>query len=265
MMKNQSGPNFNSVRSNQLQPINGRVVSGFEFGRFLKMSVNEKVLWLREEMSKMYGKREYSVSRVAKRASISPQGLINVEKKNTNPYKGTLELLAKEYGLPLTLLIDGENSEKLDGFFLGKAKDKKDYFDAYFQTYNEYHFLDKRYMHNFSQSEDEYEDVRIDDDGFDVIRNPDGSCSLDRYTVEVSIKLYQTSSGFYVGEEQVQEERVVISPSDLKHLKELMKLELNHMALRYEQSQPSRSDVIREYQKKLSIRKNGLFEDGAGI
>ncbi|MDH6670129.1 transcriptional regulator with XRE-family HTH domain [Paenibacillus sp. LBL] len=230
---------------------NIREITGSNYEVFKQYSIGKKLRFVRETLEEMHSKKEFSRGKVAKAAGMSYQGLKNIEEEhNKRPYNGTIKLLCKVYDLPLKLFTDEEYCNSLEGFLLGKQSNKEKFFENYYKMNFNRHPLDPSYCVHI----DEGEYFDIDPEAYDVIHNDDGSISFDRYTVEISLKMYQTSSRSLVSDSRIIEETVLTS-DDVEHLKELIQREVTYMKSKLKKSLENQSHdttkLIQEHIKRL--------------
>lgn len=213
-------------------------VTGNNYEVFKRFNIGKKLRFVRENLEQIYSRREFSRGKAAKAAGISYQGLKNIEEEiNQRPYNGTIELLCKVYDLPLKLITDKDYCDSLEGFMIGKPKEKEHFFEGYYRTNLQRHILDPQY--GALHSEDTH--IDIDTEAYDVIHSEDGSIGFDRNTIEISLKLYQTSTKSSIGDYLIVEE-TVLAPEDIEHLKAMIQREVAYMQSKFMGSQKSPVD-----------------------
>ena len=228
-----------------------REITGSNYQVFKQFSIGKKLLFVRETLEELHSKKEFSRGKVAK-AGMSYQGLKNIEEEhNKRPYNGTIELLCRIYDLPLKLFTDEGYCNAQDGFLIGKRESKEQFFEDFYRMNFHRNRLDPRYG---EMPPDESEHVDIDTDAYDVIHNDDGSISFDRYTIEISLKMYQTSSKSIIGNDVIVE-NTVLAPEDVAHLKEVIQREVAYMQSKFTNSQENRPrEMVKLIQEHIKRR-----------
>lgn len=87
--------------------MNLREVTVMELEFLGRMSIGERLKWIREQLQAIY-KKGYSINNVAKETgAISPQGLHAIETgKTANPSAKNIQALADYYRIPHSVLFD---------------------------------------------------------------------------------------------------------------------------------------------------------------
>lgn len=235
---------------------NIREITGNNYEIFKQYSIGKKLRFVRETLEQIHSKKEFSRGKVAKAAGLSYQGLKNIEEEIIKrPYNGTIELLCKIYDLPLKLFTDADYCKMLEGFLIGKHEEKKQFLESYYRLNFHRHALDPNHG-VLSSNEGKHDD--IDSEAYDVIHNVDGSITFDRYTIEISLKVYQTSTKSLIDENVIVEE-AVLAPDDVEHLKGLIKREAEYMKLKFNRSDENpQQDAVRllkEHIKRMDMSK----------
>lgn len=251
--------------------VKGRIVSRAEVLVLLQQDVWFKLAYIRDELQEMYPD-EFSVEEVAHQAGISKQGVRDAEgsrrgknEERITPRRDTLEKLAKVYRILPRLLDDDCTVEEVGGFYLGKLEDQERYFDEFYLTYRKQHIYDNRELISPQDKalgytyQSEYGPF---DEGMDVIQQSDGRFTLDRYSVELSMRVSQTSSGHVLWEKQIGDGSVVF-PTDTDIIEQLVSSELAFLSNRFRRMQELGVMGTEEVFKKGLIDKLRLLQHQA--
>ncbi|NGM83380.1 hypothetical protein G5B47_13235 [Paenibacillus sp. 7124] len=214
-------------------------VTGNNYRLFIDYSIGRKFRFVREVLEGLYSSKEYSRGKAAKAAGISYQGLKNIEEiENYQPNTSTIELLSRVYNLPSLLFTNQEYQLSLEGFLIGKKENKAKFLGDYRRVHIFPHILDPEYrpVHHKCNDHRSVEGIvgEIDTEGEDVVFDVNGKMSLDRITLQLSLKLFQTSSSILLQENDLVTSAIIV-PEDLEHLEELIKREVEFLERKYNQ------------------------------
>jgi hypothetical protein len=249
------------------------MLRGLELHLLMEQSVNYRITYIREELNDMYS-GDFTIPTAAKAAGISDQGLRDIEilrknsrsKKNPDdlqkPRSDTLERLAGVYRVPFQLFEDKPDAENHPGFFLGKEEDEQTFFDDYYITYHRQHELDSRKPEELRRGFGaEYLFVGpygLDLHGYDVIEEgDDGRFSLDRLTVEITMKAYQASTGELAWIRRIGGPTVIL-PEDETAMDATIQTELAHLSSKFEGRAGGSSEQEKLWLEKLRQQINQM-------
>ncbi|MEK4187767.1 MULTISPECIES: hypothetical protein [Paenibacillus] len=170
--------------------ISGGCLHGVHFERFITLDPREKLLVIRVWLEEMYGD-EYTRVSIANTGILSYQGLKNIEEMlKESVRESNVARLSEKYHVPLGLITakipDGEWAT---GIFIGKPRDRLDYFYHYYLQHGKNHILD--------------------DTDYSKLHWNDVTKELDEVEVEVFIKLLDPETGEPITSRNIAKLRVL--------------------------------------------------------
>jgi len=196
--------------------IRGRIISKKEIRDIMKQPVGNRMKLIRLALEDIYPS-EFNLKKVAKEMQMSENGYAKVETGTTNVQTATVEL-AQQYYSKFNLpegFFDKDPINHLDSFYLGKEEDKLPYFNDYYEDMGQKHYLDERDLPEITKDNYRYWDSSFDIDQPDVDRTEDGEYQLNTIGIEITLNVYQPSTGQILSEKRLNE-MAEISPRDLK-------------------------------------------------
>lgn len=222
------------------QDISGGCLHGVHFEKFMTLDPREKLLVIRVWLEEMYGDEFTRVS-IANTGILSYQGLKNIEEmlKESVRYSNAARL-AEKYHVPLGLITakipDGEWAK---GVFIGKPRDRVEYFYHYFLQHGKNHILD--------------------DTDYSTVRWEEATRELDEVEVEVFIKLWDPETGEPITTRNVAKLRVL--SDEVPRLHNIIVKDMNMIAHKHDEYM-TLHELVRELNQRLAAaeRRIDMYE-----
>jgi transcriptional regulator with XRE-family HTH domain len=99
-----------------------RTITKEELEKLKVSTLGKRIRTIREFLIELYGKENFTASRVAIEAGVTPQNILQIEKGNIkNPSYKTVIAIAKYYRVPQEIFYDDfyENLSDIDSFEIG--------------------------------------------------------------------------------------------------------------------------------------------------
>jgi len=179
---------------------------------------------------------EFNLKKVANELGLSENGLAKVEKGTTNVQAATVELAERYFSMfnvPFGF-FDKEPISSMQPFYLGKQDDMLPYYDRFYEVNGQKHFLDTRSLPEIDYAEFRYYDAAIDTAQADVVEGEDGGLILNQIGVEITMNVYQVSTGQPLWEKRMNQ-MAVISPTELGNLEKALRRDIDVLIRQYSQ------------------------------
>lgn len=211
----------------------GRIISKKDIRDIMKQPVGSRMKLIRLALNEIYP-GEFNLKKVAEEIQISENGYAKVETGTTNVQDGTKGLAHKyysKYNVPKGIFYE-DSINNLGSFYLGKDEDKLPYFDAHYEFCGQKHFLDERVLTEITKDNYRYWDASFDIDQPDVDRTEDGEYQLNTFGIEITLNVYQSSTGQVLWEKRLNE-MAEISPRDLNNLERAVRKDIDVIIKQY--------------------------------